>query len=112
MTFDPRQYREAFVHEVTTSLKIGRTAIAQLGATPPDPSAFSRLARFFHTLAGTAALMGFTEISTRCRLLEGEFRRMGEEGVFPGRADLDTLLQELDGFERSLLGSDTTKAHE
>lgn len=106
MTIDMSQYRDAFVREVKNSLDNGRTALRQLVTTPPDPTALERVTRFFHTLGGTAALMGFPTVSDRCRTLETQFRGMGEAKKLPNLDQVQELLIEVDRFEPTLLAYD------
>ncbi len=61
--------------EVTSSL---RTAAAAWRATPRDPEAIKQVRRGFHTLKGSAPLVGATAIGELCAEIEQMMIRLGE----------------------------------
>jgi chemotaxis protein histidine kinase CheA len=103
---DLSQYRDAFVQEVKASLAKGRDAIARVRTSPPDRAALDDAKRFFHTLAGTSALMSFSAISSRCHALEQQCRGHQEDGGMPSTADCDAWTEELHAWEKELLTMD------
>ena len=79
------EIREVFLAELADVTKALQSAFADWRARPADADALKRLRRGFHTLKGSAPLIGATALSDCCRHLEQLVARFVEAPATPDR---------------------------
>lgn len=73
------EIREVFLAELAEVTKALQSAFADWRAHPADADALKRLRRGFHTLKGSAPLVGATALSDTCRHLEHFIARLTDK---------------------------------
>ncbi|HWT16506.1 MAG TPA: Hpt domain-containing protein [Patescibacteria group bacterium] len=79
------EIREVFLAELIEVTKALKSAHADWCARPHDADALKRLRRGFHTLKGSAPLVGATALADCCRQLELLVARFAEKPATPDR---------------------------
>jgi chemosensory pili system protein ChpA (sensor histidine kinase/response regulator) len=82
---------ELFFAETATNTAVAQQALAPGRSAPPSPGEIATVARAFHTLAGTAGLLGHSEWGRLAAAAEPLARRWMETGRVP--SDVAALLQ-------------------
>jgi chemosensory pili system protein ChpA (sensor histidine kinase/response regulator) len=77
------EIREVFLAELADVTKALQSAFADWRARPADADALKRLRRGFHTLKGSAPLIGATALSDCCRHLEQLVARFADAPATP-----------------------------
>lgn len=89
MASDP-ELIELFFAETATNTAAAQRALAPGRSTPPSPDEVAAVARAFHTLAGTAGLLGHSEWGRLAAAAEPLARRWRETGRV--NAEISVLL--------------------
>ncbi len=77
------EIRDVFLAELADVTQALRSACADWRARPADADALKRLRRGFHTLKGSAPLVGATALSECCRQFEQLVSRFAERPATP-----------------------------
>lgn len=77
------EIRDVFLAELADVTRALQSACADWRARPADAEALKRLRRGFHTLKGSAPLVGATALSECCRHLEQLVARFAEKPATP-----------------------------
>lgn len=99
MASDP-ELIELFFAETATNTAAAQRALAPGRSAPPSPGEIATVARAFHTLAGTAGLLGHSEWGRLAAAAEPLARRWMETGRVPSEVteSIQFTLDAMAGF--------------
>lgn len=97
-----QQYRSAFIEDTKNCMKTARVSLASLETHSSDTTLIFDVMRLFHSVKSSSALMGFSDLSSRCFGIEQRYKKILDEKATVSEQDRSIAIDTVARIEETI----------